>query len=65
VHANDVRAGFRSTGIVGIPERVGVYKLLARLGPHTETFVSVYFGRRHPTAGQLRAANDRLASAAP
>jgi hypothetical protein len=59
-----VHGGYRSTGIVGIPERIGVFRLFARLGPHSETYVVVYFGRPHPTAAQLSAANARLASAA-
>jgi hypothetical protein len=65
LRADEVHAGSRATGIVGLAPRIGVYQLFARLGPHTETFVSVYFGRPHPTSLQLRAANERLAFATP
>lgn len=63
IGAADIHAGYRATGIVGIPQRIGVYQVIARLGAHWETLVSVYFGRPRPTATQLRAANARLASA--
>jgi hypothetical protein len=48
-------------GLEGVPARIGVYQLVARLG-RTEVMVFVFFGRARPSASQLRAANGALRS---
>jgi hypothetical protein len=46
-------------GFEGVPARVGVYQRFARFG-RVEAYVWAFFGRSHPTAGQLAAANAEL-----
>ena len=48
-------------GLEGLPARIGVYQRFARVGT-TELTMFVFFGRAHPTAAQLEAANDELRS---
>lgn len=52
-----------SGGIEGVPSRYGVYQVLAKTSTGGEAYVFVYFGRAHPTRGQIAEANSRLASA--
>ena len=47
------------SGLEGVPARIGVYQRFARVG-NSEVMVFVYFGRAHPTAAQLKAANAEL-----
>ena len=48
-------------GLEGPPARIGVYQRFARVG-NTELTMFVFFGRAHPSAAQLKAANDELRS---
>ncbi len=57
IRAKDVFAGFE-----GLPGRIGVYQLFARIGSGREIILMVYFGQGRPTAGQISKANARLAS---
>lgn len=56
IRARDVVAGFE-----GVSARYGVYQLFARFG-EVEATVWAFFGRAHPTATQLAAANTELRS---
>lgn len=51
------RAALQS--LEGLPGRIGAYQASTRVGSR-EVFLSVYFGRSHPTAAQLHAANSEL-----
>ena len=48
-------------GLEGVPRRNGVYQRFARYG-RLEAYVFAFFGRAHPTASQLAAANAELAT---
>lgn len=50
-------------GLEGVPSRIGTYQLFARLADRREIYLTVFFGRAHPTKAQLARANARLASA--
>jgi len=50
-------------GLEGVPRRIGVYQLFARVDAAREVSLLVFFGRSRPTAAQLARANARLASA--
>ena len=54
IRANEVQTGFE-----GVPSRYGVYQSFARYGK-IEAYVWAFFGRSHPTAAQLAAANREL-----
>jgi len=45
----------------GVPPRIGVYQRFVRVGD-SEITMFVFFGRAHPSAAQLEAANDKLSS---
>jgi hypothetical protein len=49
-------------GLEGVPARIGVYQLFARVDASREVGLLVFFGRARPTAAQLARANGRLAS---
>jgi len=53
-----IRAGDLS-GIEGVSSRYGVFQLFARFGK-VDAYVWAFFGRAHPTAAQLAAANAEL-----
>ena len=55
IRAGDVLAGFE-----GEPPRIGVFQLAAQKG-RTYRTVFVWFGRAHPTHGQVAKANAELA----
>ena len=58
IRAADIMAGFE-----GVSNRYGVYQSPAfRIGQR-EVFLWAFFGRGHPTAGQLARANAELATA--
>jgi hypothetical protein len=57
VRARNVVAGFD-----GLPGRLGIYQLFARVGKGREIRLTVHFGRRQPTLSQIRKANARLAA---
>ena len=51
-------------GLEGVPPRNGLYQRFARYG-RVEAYVFAFFGRAHPTASQLAAANAELATVRP
>jgi hypothetical protein len=57
IRATDVGARFE-----GLPRRIGVYQLFARVGKGREIYLVVFFGRADPTPRQIGKANARLAS---
>jgi hypothetical protein len=55
IRARDVSAGFE-----GVPRRYGVFQFTAQTGRFDRSLY-VWFGRAHPTPGQLERANAELA----
>ncbi|HEY3921760.1 MAG TPA: hypothetical protein VGL76_06560 [Gaiellaceae bacterium] len=50
------------SGIEGIPNKIGVYQVFARVGGGKEAYVWAFFGRGKPTHAQIAKANAELAT---
>jgi hypothetical protein len=55
-----IRASQIINGGEGTPARISYAQLVVRSPPNVEHFLFVWFGRAHPTAGQLFRANAEL-----